>query len=220
MSDPFESAEDGEAGPVGARFPRQRRTKKERSPESARTDRFRVELRGYARQEVDDHLDALQAQLGQLRADLLSAQRERDEARQYARGLERDVADLRGRLAVQETGQPDGEVGGDQPVADRDPVTTKVLRLAQREALLLRATARQEAVKIVEEARLRAAHERAEAERVNRDRFGEPRQQGVQGRVEQGAQGRVEMRTTAPPLPSRSVPPWIDDPGARQPDDG
>ncbi len=212
MSDPFEGADEGDGGPVGARFHRQRRARKEPSGEPARPDPFRVERRGYARQEVDDHLDALQSQLGQLRADLLAAQRERDEARQYARGLERDVADLRGRLSVRETPEPAGEVGGDMPVPDRDPITTKVLRLAQREALLLRATARQEAAKIVEEARLRAAHERAEAERAARDRFGEPRQQG--------APGRVEMRTTAPPLPSRSVPPWIDDPGARQPDDG
>jgi cell division septum initiation protein DivIVA len=210
VSDPFEGADPGEAGLVGARFHRARRAKKEPSAEPAHRDRFRVELRGYARQDVDAHLDVLQAQLDQLRADLLTAQRERDEARQYAHGLERDVADLRGRLAVREAHEPAGEVGGDMPVPDRDPVTTKVLRLAQREALLLRATARQEAVQIVEEARLRAAQERAEAERAIRERFGEPRQQS--------AHGRVEMRT-APPLPSRSGPPWIDDPGARHPDD-
>ncbi len=210
MSDPFEVADDGEAGPVGARFPRQRRTRKEPSPESAAADRFRVERRGYARQEVDAHLDALQTQLGQLRADLLTAQRERDEARQYARDLERDVADLRARPAVRETAEPAGEVGGDMPAPDRDPVTTKVLRLAQREALLLRATARQEAVRIVEEARLRAAHERAEAERTVRDRFGEP---------PHTAQGRADVRP-APSLPSRSVPPWVDDPAARRPDEG
>jgi cell division septum initiation protein DivIVA len=210
VSDPFEGADEGEGGPVGARFHRARRAKKEPSAEPVRPDRFRVERRGYARQDVDAHLDALQAQLDRLRADLLAAQRERDEARQYAHGLERDVADLRGRLAVRVSSEPAGEVGGDMPVPDRDPVTTKVLRLAQREALLLRATARQEAAQIVEEARLHAAQERAEAERAIRDRFGEPHPHS--------AHGRVEMRT-APPIPSRSVPPWLDDPGARHPDD-
>ncbi len=136
--------------PAGGGFFRRRRRPQE--------DAFRVVRRGYAPEDVDERLDALTAELEDSRAQLQAAWDERDAARQ-------ELAFLRQRLAGSRPhgdgphGDPDlGEVS-------RGPVADRLIRMAQREALVIRANASREASTLVDGARAHAAREHAELRR-------------------------------------------------------
>ncbi len=142
---------DGQPAAGGGFFRRRRR------PQG---DAFRVVKRGYAPEDVDERLDALAAELEESRAQLQAAWDERDAARQ-------EVAFLRQRLPTPRPhgdglpGDPDQQSG--EP--SRGPVGDKIVRMAQREALAIRANATREASTLVEGARAHAAREHAELRR-------------------------------------------------------
>lgn len=121
-------------------------------------DAFRVVRRGYAPEDVDERLDALTAELEDARAQLQAAWDERDAARQEA------VA-LRQRLPGSRP-PGDGAPGDPDPgEAFRGPVADRLIRMAQREALVIRANASREASTLVDGARAHAAREHAELRR-------------------------------------------------------
>ncbi len=154
---------------VGARFYRARRTKHQPPPEqpSASESSFPLVSRGYAPQVVEEHVAGLNAGLERLRAELRTAQAERDEARWAAQRHHDEAAHLRARLAEYESGT---EV---DVLPQRRSLGGRADRLARQEALLLVATARKEAAEIVAAATSQAARDREEVARLLRARLEE-----------------------------------------------
>ncbi len=139
----------GQPATAGGFFRRRRRPQE---------DAFRVVRRGYAPEDVDERLDALTAELEESRAQLQAAWDERDAARQEAAALRQHLG------ASRPPG--DGAPGDPDPgEAFRGPVADRLIRMAQREALVIRANASREASTLVDGARAHAAREHAELRR-------------------------------------------------------
>ena len=138
MADADEPGSADERPLVGARFRHQGRPREKPSRSDARGAAFTLVVRGYHRQEVDDRLAELDADLDRLRSELRAAQERLD--------------DYRGEVERLRHGAQRDERTVEEPVTSRGPVADKIIRSAQREALLIRANARKEAARIREAA--------------------------------------------------------------------
>ena len=146
MSDANEAGPAGERPLVGARFRHQGKPREKPSRPDPHGGGFAVVLRGYDRNQVDERFQELDAELDRLRSELRRAQERLDEYRG-------EVDRLRyGALRARQD-----ERGAEEPVTNRGPLADKIIRSAQREALLIRANAQREAARIVEAAQAGAA---------------------------------------------------------------
>ncbi|MBC8092756.1 MAG: hypothetical protein H7Y15_12610 [Pseudonocardia sp.] len=134
-------AADNRIGLTGARF-RFRPTTDQRRP-AAPTPPFQVALRGYARQEVDDHLARTDEQIRRLHDALRDSEHRRARTEEHMALLESELADARSH-----------RVG---PTADERPepgsVGHSLLRQAQRDAARIRAEAARDARLMLSDAR-------------------------------------------------------------------
>jgi cell division septum initiation protein DivIVA len=158
MSDANDAGSAGERPLVGARFRHQGKPREKPRPDGQAAG-FTVVLRGYDRHEVDDRFQELDAELDRLRSELRAAQSE-------LRAAQERVAEYRGEVERLRHGalqtRPD-ERGVEEPVTNRGPLADKIIRSAQREALLIRANAQREAARIIEAAGAAQAAATAEA---------------------------------------------------------
>ncbi|HWM56828.1 MAG TPA: hypothetical protein VNO83_03250 [Pseudonocardia sp.] len=157
-----------EVGRTGARFGRFTDDRKEREPAAGAGDGsdsaaapadFTTVARGYERQEVDRFVTGQQQQAAELQAALAAA--------------ERRIHELTERVAATErarSGQPGPESA---PSAGYGARAEKLLRMAESEAVEMRANASQEARALVEQARVAAEQHRHESEQVVIARFRE-----------------------------------------------
>jgi cell division septum initiation protein DivIVA len=148
MSDANEAGSAGERPLVGARFRHQGKPREKPSRPDARGGEIPVVLRGYDRNQVDERFQQLDAELERLRSELRRAQERLDEYRGEVDRLRHGA--LRARH---------DEGGAEEPVTNRGPLADKIIRSAQREALLIRANAQREAARIVEAAQAGQAAE-------------------------------------------------------------
>ncbi len=149
MSDANEAGSAGERPLVGARFRHQGKPREKPSRPDAHGGEIPVVLRGYDRNQVDERFQQLDAELDRLRSELRRAQERLDEYRGEVDRLRHGALQAR---------QQD-ERGAEEPVTNRGPLADKIIRSAQREALLIRANAQREAARIVEAAQAGQAAE-------------------------------------------------------------
>lgn len=194
---------------VGARF-RHQGTGREPEPAAPveAPARFDVIRRGYDRHQVDVRIDAMEAELQQLRERLSTAERERDavhvrlsamEAEQWRARTENLNQDDASRRAPAET--------------PRGSIAEKVVRLAQREALMVRATAQHEATRILDAARSRAERDREEAEDLVRTWLQDMHEQITEGPADPAVREADPLGPTFSPRPAQSRRSLEPDPG-------
>lgn len=119
--------------------------------QAAQTNVFDLVRRGYDRQQVDDHMRTLLAQLAELRQ---AHQRER----RRAEWGEAELRNLRAQLEQQSTHSAEGQ---EQGFGYR---VEKLLRTAEQEAVEVRSSAAREAAALLEQARADAEAHRHEVE--------------------------------------------------------
>jgi cell division septum initiation protein DivIVA len=100
---------------------------------------FELALRGYARSEVDRHIEELEAVIADLRVQLQREQNRREAVEAHVYALKAPLEQAAPRPT------PAGPTEG--------PLAEKLVRLARREAAELRAAARKDAATMLEEAR-------------------------------------------------------------------
>jgi cell division septum initiation protein DivIVA len=118
---------------------------------------FATALRGYERNQVDEHLDRRDRELASLRAELDDARAERDRALAEAESRSQELRDARAKSAHLE------------PAAKEDSFgfrAEKLLRMAEQEAADIRSTASRESAGIIEKARTEAEAHRHEVEQT------------------------------------------------------
>lgn len=142
MSDAYEPGSSDERPLVGARFRHHAKPRERPSRSEASSGGFPVVRRGYDRQEVDARLEELHAELDRLRAELGAARGRLDDTRAEVERLQHEAWQLR-----TQRGEPEPAPSPLGPLAE------KIVRSAQREAMLIRATAQKEAGRILEAAR-------------------------------------------------------------------
>lgn len=166
--------------PIGARFPHQGRASKGQGASSAAdpSSRFDIVRRGYARDQVDERLFVLESELAELRG----TRGERDALLDQVDVLQAHVQQL--RLHVNDGDHCRVDDGRSTPTTSNDVIRDKLVRTAEREALMVRATARQEATNIVATARAQAEQERRATEQWIRARLNRAERHVPSGPVE------------------------------------
>jgi len=118
---------------------------------------FATALRGYERNQVDEHLDRRDRELAALRTELSDVRAERDRALAEAESRSQELRDARAKSAHLE------------PAAKEDSFgfrAEKLLRMAEQEAADIRSTASRESAGIIEKARTEAESHRHEVEQT------------------------------------------------------
>jgi cell division septum initiation protein DivIVA len=118
---------------------------------------FATALRGYERNQVDDHLDRRDKELAALRSELAELRSERDRAVADAESKDQELREARAKSAHLE------------PAAKEDSFgfrAEKLLRMAEQEAADIRSSAGRESSSIVEKARTDAEAHRHEVEQT------------------------------------------------------
>ena len=118
---------------------------------------FATALRGYERNQVDDHLDRRDKELAALRSELAELRSERDRAVADAESKDQELREARAKSARLE------------PAAKEDSFgfrAEKLLRMAEQEAADIRSSAGRESSSIVEKARTDAEAHRHEVEQT------------------------------------------------------
>lgn len=127
---------------------------------------FELVLRGYHKRQVDDHLAAVDDELQALRQQRDTLERDLGRAVARTTELAAQLGQLQQRLesdtttpstASEATSEPD-------PYSPPGPISDKLVRLARREAALVRANATREAAHILDAARAQAEAYQRDAE--------------------------------------------------------
>lgn len=137
--------------------------------------RFDVVMRGYERSSVDEHFARAVEESAALRRELADSERRRQAAEQHATATEQEIRGLRSEQQYSSP-SPEGSFG---------MRAEKLLRLAEREAAEMRATAAQETSSLIEKARAEAEQHRHEVEQNLITRAAELDQQAAVRTVEQ-----------------------------------
>jgi cell division septum initiation protein DivIVA len=137
--------------------------------EQASPPPFDLVLRGYHKGQVDQHLAAVQDEMRTLRQQRDSLKRELDAATARTTELNAQLGRLQQRLESDATTPPlasDPAVAA-EPYSPPGPIADKLVRVAKREAALVRANATREAANILEAARAQAEAYRRDAEQAD-----------------------------------------------------
>jgi cell division septum initiation protein DivIVA len=138
--------------------------------EPASQPSFDLVLRGYHKGQVDQHLAAVQDEIRTLYQQRDALKRDLDTAVARTTDLSTQLDQLQRRLESDTTTPPtasDPTIGSD-PYSPPGPITDKLVRVAKREAALVRANATREAANILEAARAEAEAYRRDAEQSGR----------------------------------------------------
>lgn len=169
MSSRDDSANSG-SQPVGARFPRAaaQPTPPEREVQvpvvrEVRAS-FDLAMRGYDRRQVDEHFAAAEDEIRTLRQQKDILERGLGEALARITKLTAQRDELRRREADSTVSPAPSDSADSDPYRPPGPVTDKLVRLARREAALVRANAAREAADILAAARVQAEAYRRDAE--------------------------------------------------------
>lgn len=122
--------------------------------------RFDSVVRGYDRRQVDQHIDGLDAEMTQLRAELEAAERRPRALEEYIAALEAERREREPR---------DSGADAHSPLAGHGPVADRLLRVARHEAATVRATAARESAELLERARAEAEVQRRRADEAVAD---------------------------------------------------
>ncbi len=154
---------DGSDTATGGRYPadaRQRGTSRDDAP-SSRPDRsrFGVVLRGYDRIEVDEYVGEVERQVARLQAELARSDDRLRRAEQRLETVERENRAVHARL--------DATAAHAAPVSEGFGMRAeRLLRLAEQEAVAVRAEAAEEAVLLRQQVREDVERQRHEAEQA------------------------------------------------------
>ncbi len=196
---------------VGARFRHEETGGESESAAAVESPaRFDMSRRGYDRHQVDVRIDAMEAELQQLRERLSTAERERDAVHRRLNAM--DAEQWQRRTRTENLSQDDVNRRGPAETA-RGSIAEKVVRLAQREALMVRATAQQEATRILDAARSQAERDREEAEDLVRAWLQDMHDHITEGRADPAAREADTLGPTFSLPPAQSGRSLEPDPG-------
>jgi len=135
--------------------------------EKASQPSFDLVLRGYHKAQVDQHLVAVQDEITTLRQQRDALKRELDSAVARTTELTAQLGTLQQRLESDAATPPTASdpMTRTEPSSPPGPITDKLVRVARREAALVRANANREAANILDAARAQAEAYRRDAER-------------------------------------------------------